>query len=278
MSPKINAIVFSADRAAQLKIFLDSVYKNAPGVFDLSVIYSHTSSTHQSGYSKILEDYKYSDVNFLSQEIDFKEQVLNIIKESDELFSFFLDDDIIYNEVKLEDITTQIQSDDDVVCFSLRLGENTKKCYTLGVDNVMHDIKFEKSFMKWNWTLHYLDFGYPFAMDGHVFRTADIQKLVKKCKFNGVEELEMALFDFAEMFPRNLMVSYKQSSLVNVPLGRVQQSIDDDMKMALKNTQVIKLRNIMNEKFINNDFINLESIDFSNIEGCHQELNLGIKN
>lgn len=277
MSQKINAIVFSSDRAAQLKIFLDSVYKNAPGVFDLSVIYSYTNSEHQSGYSKILEDYKYADVNFLSQEVEFKEQVVEIIKGSGELFSFFLDDDIIYREIKLADISAQIESDDDIVCFSLRLGENTTNCYTLGTNNVLHDIQFDGELMKWDWSLHYLDFGYPFAMDGHIFRKSDILKLVKKSKFVDVEELEMALFDFAEMFPRNKMVSYRQSALVGVPIGRVQQSIEEELSAQLKNAQARIIRGKMNEKFLENTFINLESIDFSDIIGCHQELNLGVE-
>ena len=33
----------------------------------------------------------------------------------------------------------------------------------------------------------------------------------------------------------------------------------------------------MNEKFLSDTFINLESIDFSNINGCHQELDLGVE-
>jgi len=226
MSQKINTIAFSTDRAAQLKIFLDSVYKNAPEVFNLNVIYSHTSDEYKSGYVKILEDSSYADVNFLGQELDFKEQVLEVIKDSGEYFTFFLDDDIIYNKIELADIVNTIDSDDDLVCFSLRLGENTTKCYTLGADNVMHDILKNGNIMKWDWSLHYLDFGYPFAMDGHIFRKSDIIKLVKKSTFSCVEELEMALFDFAEMFPRNKMASYTQSALVGVPVGRVQESLD----------------------------------------------------
>lgn len=277
MSQKINAIVFSNDNAAQLSLFLGSVYKNAPGVFNLNVIYSYTSDEYKSGYEKILDDLKYADVNFLSQEVDFKERVLEIIKDSGEYFSFFLDDDIIYNKIELADITGELESDDDFACFSLRLGENTTHCYTLGTNNVLHDIKFNGELMSWDWSLHYLDFGYPFAMDGHVFRKSDIFKLVKKSNFTCVEELEMSLFDFTEMFPRNKMVSYRQSALVGVPIGRVQQSIEEELSAALKNAQARIIRGKMNEKFLSDTFINLETIDFSEINGCHQELNLGIE-
>lgn len=87
----------------------------------------------------------------------------------------------------------------------------------------------------------------------------------------------MALFDFAEMFPRNMMVSYKHSALVGIPIGRVQQSIEEEMSVALKNAQASVVRRKMNEKFLDDAFINLESIDFSEINGCHQELDLGIE-
>jgi len=274
MSNRINTIVFSRDRAAQLKLFLDSVNKNATGIFNLNVLYSYTDKDHQKGYEKLLDTY--SDVNFIPEKVEFKEQVLELTKEGGDLFSFFLDDDIIYNKVSVDEITKEIE-DEDVVCFSLRLGENTTKCYTLGTDNVMHDILKNGNIMKWDWSLHYLDFGYPFAMDGHIFRKSDIIKLVKKSTFSCVEELEMALFDFAEMFPRNKMASYTQSALVGVPVGRVQESLDSEMAMALKESRARLMRKEMNTVFLEGSFISLEEIDFSEVNGCHQDLDLGVE-
>jgi len=277
MSQKINAIVFSKDKAAQLRLFLESTNKYASEVFDLSVIISHTNEDYDKGYGRVINDPNFSHVNFVMQEEDFKNQLLAMLKTDHDYSCFFLDDDIIYNEVKLEDITSQIESDEDVVCFSLRLGKNVTKCYTLDTDNVMHDIVHSDNMMKWDWSLHYLDFGYPFALNGHIFRKKDIYKLVRKSKFTGIEELEMALFDFAEMFPRNKMVSYKQSALVNVPIGRVQMSVENEMTMTLKSVQAKKARKRMNQQLLMSDAPLLESIDFLNleIEGCHQEIDLG---
>lgn len=273
---KISAIVFSKDRAAQLKLFLDSIQKNAVDVFDLNVFIEYTEEQYKKGYELVTSDYKYGDVNFIYPEV-FKEKVLEVIKDSGEYFTFFLDDDIIYNKIELADIVNTIDSDDDLVCFSLRLGENTTKCYTLGADNVMHDILKNGNIMKWDWSLHYLDFGYPFAMDGHIFRKSDILKLVKKSTFSCVEELEMALFDFAEMFPRNKMASYTQSALVGVPVGRVQESLDSEMAITLKESRARLMRKEMNTIFLEGSFISLEEIDFSEVNGCHQDLDLGVE-
>ena len=276
MSQKIKSIVFSKDRAAQLKLFLQSVNKNAPGVFDLNVIVSNSGEEFDKGYGRVVHDPEFKNVNFFGVETDFKLQIVNFLNSDNDYACFFLDDNLIYKDIKYEDIVSQLEKDEDVACFSLRLGENTTKCYTLGSDNILHDIKFDEQFMKWDWSLHYLDFGYPFAMDGHIFRRTDILKLVKKSKFTNVEEFEMALFDFAEMFPRNMMVSYRHSALVGVPVGRVQVSFDNEMTLAIKSSHAKLFRDKMNEKFLNGDFINLESIDFSDIKGCHQELDLGI--
>jgi len=272
---KVNAIVFSRDKAAQLKLFLDSVNKNAPEVFELNIIISYTDEKYKKAYEFIVTDYAYAGVNFTYSENNFKDDVLGLLKTGHEYSCFFLDDDIIYKEVKFADITEPIEADDDVVCFSLRLGENTTKCYTLGADNVMHDMIHAGDTMKWDWTLHYLDFGYPFSMNGHIFRKSDIYKLVRKSTFSSIEELEMALYDYTEMFPRNKMVSYKDSRLVNIPCGRVQVSLDDEMTMALKESESRVRRRSMNNLFLSGSFINLESIDFSNIEGCHQKIDLG---
>ena len=272
---KISSILFTKDNAAQLKVFLDSVEKNAKNIFDLNIIISYTNDEYKKGYEKIICDNKYNGIKFIYSKSDYKKDVIEIIKNSNDYFTFFLDDDVIYDKINIIDIINSIQEDDDVVCFSLRLGKNTTKCYTLGVDNVIHDVKEHGGFIKWDWKLHYLDFGYPFSVNGHVFRKKDIYKIIKKINFNSVEELEVGLFDFSEMFPRNIMISYKKSKLVNIPISRVQQSIEDEMVLTIKENQCKAIRKKINEIFLLGEFINLENINFSNIEGCHQDLNLG---
>lgn len=275
---KINAIVFSQDKAVQLKLFLDSVIKNASGIFDLNVIVNYTENEYSQAYDMVISDPAYSHVNFLIQEEDFKNQTLKLLKTEHEYSCFFLDDDIIYNKIELSDIVDAISLDEDVVCFSLRLGMNTTVCYTLSAENVLKDIEAINGLMKWDWKLRYLDFGYPFSTSGHIFRSKDIYKLVRKSKFMNVDEMEMSLFDFAEMFPRNLMVSYEESKLVNAPAGRVQQSIEEETRLAVKNSEARIRRKKMNEAFLSGNSINLETLDFSEIKGCHQKLDFQIIN
>ena len=77
-------------------------------------------------------------------------------------------------KIELSDVVDAISLDEDVVCFSLRLGMNTTVCYTLSAENVLKDIEAINGLMKWDWKLRYLDFGYPFSTSGHIFRSKDI--------------------------------------------------------------------------------------------------------
>jgi hypothetical protein len=276
MSQKINAIVFSTDRAAQLNILLESILKNADDVFKLTVLFVATDDTFMESYKRVISDERYSEISFI-EATDLKSQVIEALNSGEKYSCFFLDDDIIYKPISFSEIENTIDSDEDLVCFSLRLGKNTTFCYTLGTDNVMHDIETNENIMKWDWSLHYLDFGYPFSMDGHIYRTKDILKLTKKSDFSGgVDGFEMSLFDYAENFPRTKMASFIHSALVGVPIGRVQVSLDDESAILRKQSKANSLRKQMNDKFLNNNFINLESIDFSGVNGCHQELDLGV--
>lgn len=274
MNQKINNIIFSSDRASQLKLLLDSIKKNASEVFKTTVLFATSTDEYKDGYKKVILDKKYSDVIFI-EIFDLKQQTIELLKCEEKFSCFFLDDDVIYNLINLKEIEDTIESDEDIVCFSLRLGENTTHCYTLGVNNVMHDIHVGDNIMKWDWSLHYLDFGYPFSLEGHVYRTKDILKLTKKCDFSdGFEGFEMSLFDFAENFPRIKMASYKNSSVVGIPVGRVQVSIDDEALILKKDGEARIKRKELNNELLKGNFINLELLDFSNIIGCHQEIKL----
>lgn len=275
---KITSIIFSEDRPAQLSLLLDSIIKNAENVFDINVLIFNPQEEFKESYQKLISKNKYSNVKFDFFENNLKEKVLDIIQNGNDYFNFFLDDNILYKTINLEDIISQIELHEDVLCFSLRLGKNVKKCYTLGgVDNVIQDIEDDGKFMKWDWSKYYLDFGFPFSIEGHVFRKKDIFKLTRKSLFNFPEELEISLFDFTESFPRKKIVSYVHSHLLGVPVARLQESLESEALVALKEAEYKVIRKEINNQFINDNFIKLEDIDFSDIFGCHQKIDLGVE-
>lgn len=263
----INGIVFSKDRATQLKLFLDSVEKNAKNIFDLQIIYKSSHDDFNEGYEKLKKSYP--NIKWINESDNFKNDVLSCIdKDNYEYTTFFTDDDIIYREIKEEDLLKNLKEDKDCFCFSMRLGKNVNWCYTMNCDNVLKEDYEDEKFIRWNWQLHYMDFGYPLSVDGHIFRTKEIKKLTKKVQFHNPNSYEGALQIFNN-FPRKNMWAFKESVLVNSPTNIVQSTSPN-----LNGQEHGVSAKELNDKFLAGSEIVMEKIDFSNIRGCHQELEL----
>lgn len=262
----INAVIFSKDRASQLHLLLSSLFKNAPYLFNLNVLYTYSNPEFEKGYDVLKEMCKTNlwNVNFV-KETNFKEDLLGLIKSDYKYTTFFTDDDVLFDEIDYQTIENSFL-DEDVFCFSLRLGKNTTFCYTMNVPNQIVISKETENTVSWDWQKSWYDFGYPLSVDGHVFRTKEIAKLSKSLNFKSPNTYEGSL-QIYETFPRYLMESYKHSRLVGNPVNIVNDSHPNlngqKYKFDIKD---------LNQKFINGVLICLEDMDFSNIIGAHQEI------
>lgn len=263
---KIKSIIFSKDRASQLHLLLSSLEKNAPGLFDLNVLYTHSNEEFKKGYDKLIELCKSNnwEVNFI-KESSFKQDVMTQFDQAYLYTCFLTDDDVLFEKPDLETIEKSLKND-AVICFSLRLGFNTTFCYTMGQQNKLVVSQETENTIIFDWQKSYMDFGYPLSVDGHVFRTKDISKLSKALNFVNPNTYEAALQVY-ETFPRNMMESYKQSKLVGIPVNVVQNVYPNKQgeKFGISAKE-------LNDKFLKNEFIDLNSLDFSSVIGCHQEI------
>ncbi len=73
----INAIIFSKDRALQLRLLLYSIEKNSPLTFKLNVIYKYSDDSFKEGYEKVKSEFA-GVCNFVEQTTDFKRDVLGL--------------------------------------------------------------------------------------------------------------------------------------------------------------------------------------------------------
>lgn len=255
----INAIIFSKDRASQLTLLLESIERYATDKFVISVLYKSSTSEFRDGYE--LSKSLFPNIRWV-EESNFKQDTLSLLSSDLEHTCFFTDDDVFYSNIG----EVESHLSDDVFCFSFRLGENVTHCYTMNSPNKLFQPEINGEFMKWDWTKHYLDFGYPLSLDGHVFKTKDIKKLVNKTIFNNPNTLEGNLQMF-EDFPKQFMVSYKQSRLVGIPNNRVNDSHPNlnGQKFGISAKE-------LNDKFLSGKKIDLLSLNFIGIFGCHQEI------
>jgi hypothetical protein len=141
----------------------------------------------------------------------------------------------------------------------------------MNTPNVFRDYSESNGALSWDWSVHYLDFGYPLSVDGHIFKTKDILKLTKKVGFTNPNTFEAALQIF-ESFPKNKMTSFPESVLVNTPNNIVNTSFANRNGL----THGADVREL-NKNYLNGSVIDLESMDFSNVIGCHQEIEFKYK-
>jgi hypothetical protein len=107
---------------------------------------------------------------------------------------------------------------------------------------------FNASVIEWDWSKHYLDFGFPWSTEGHVFRTKELLKLIKGVNFTTPDELESNLMDVFEYFPKNKMCSFHNSVVVRDIAG-------PDVKQ-------------INEMWKGGKPIELSEMDFTKVDGC----------
>ena len=198
------------------------------------------------------------------EETDFRSNVLDAI--DDRLFTcFFTDDDIVYRPIS-SDLLFQLD-DETVLCFSLRLGKNLRVSYSRNRPMALRgDISLGEQFLKWKWTESPFDFGYPLSLDGHIFRTEEIRYLTESISFQNPNTYEASLQTLT-FPPRDYMTSYQHSVLVNSP-NNIVQNVFPNRRAEVHAYST----RYLNSAYLAGNIIDIESIDFTNIIGCHQEL------
>ncbi len=264
----INAIIFSFDRAMQLHLLLESINKNAKGIFNINVLYRCSNEEFKKSYDLLKS--RFSEINWV-EETNFKEQTLKMMETNLELTCFGVDDDVFFRELNEGDII-ECMKNEDTICFTPRQGLNTNVCYSMSCENIILPDKEDEKFIWWDRTKRYADAGYGLSLDFHIFRTKEIKKMVKNTIFSNPNTLEGGLQMFDDNFPKDTLVAYKQSVLVGVPINIVQNVCPNR-----KGEQYGISTKELNDKYLNNEIIDYKRIDFSDINSAHCELKYKFK-
>lgn len=243
----MKAIVFSKDRAMQLDLLLTSLSRNAPGLFDVTVLWA--SRLMQESYAICAAEHP--DVTFIEED-GLTYQVRSLV--GDKLVAFFTDDDVLYERMSVVPPLRE-----KWICLSLRLGMNTNYCYPLD------RAQATPLSTQWEWRRADGDFAYPMSLDGHIFRANDL--LPHLGHFTTPNWLEVMLVKAAPRIDRPLMAAYPHSRLVNIPVNRVQ----DEMPNRNGNYHSVQE---LNDRYLQGQRIDLDALDFSDIRAAHQEIPL----
>jgi hypothetical protein len=219
-----TVIVFSKNRAAQLDLLLRSLQKNATHLYD-SV---HVIWKGEREYAAAYRTCELQHLEFpFHAERDLRGQTLWLAQQ-DEHVAFLMDDCVFYRKVEGRDPAEILCEDEDVLCFSPRLGLNTTECYPLRCSQALPAThSAEDGVLYWEWGQAECDFSYPASLDGHVFRTVDLLPLLQDVfdwsDPNTVEAKLARDFQWNDL-DRPMMAAHAQSSLVGIPVNRVGSS------------------------------------------------------
>jgi hypothetical protein len=269
----ITSIIFSKNRACQLDLLLRSMRQNLPNFRNIFVLYHATTPEFEQGYELIHQRFQEFDT-LIHPQSNFQFDTMDFLYRSKEYVCFFVDDNIIYRpcDIDGEFIDTAFTMP-NLTCFTLRLGKNTivqdqyNNQPTVFPENLMLGNIDNEYVLLWNWqTIQcFGNFGYPFSVDGHIYKTEDILPLLNY-EFDTPNAFE-GRFD-KNKFNTNLMCCFEQSVLVNNPINIVGSSNNN---AGLYYGQTLEE---LNKKYLDNHQISLNSIMEENIVGCHQEMKI----
>lgn len=266
---KVSAIIFSKDRPMQLEATLSSMYRFCRDIdsVNVTVIYKSTSLEFASGYEFIKNLYK---ANFV-EENSFKNDLLDAIDGSEYLL-FIVDDCIFIREFSISHCVNALVADQMSIGVSLRLGRNTRYCYTL--DKLQAIPRFEEEssgLLKYDWPNTDYDFGYPLELSSSLYRVQDLMPILQSLQYTAPNNLEDLLsrnaVHFVKKYPKLYCFNY--SVAFCAPMNRVQ----DEYLNRASGDQKVSAGQLM--KLFNDGFrIDVQAYEQFIPNACHQEVKI----
>ena len=267
---KNQLIIFSKNRACQLHLLLESIEKNSNSLFDVvKVVYLFTNKDYENGYIRLINNFKNVDFTI---ETSFYQNILDSIDSNVPHTTFMVDDNVLYSSIPNTQKEILEEINDDVCCFSLRLGLNCTYSHPANLHYEINQPEVGDDFVFVDFRKQRGDFGYPLSVDGHIFKTNFIKNiLINMGNFINPNFLEGGLQRFLGDIPHK-MTFFKSSCLVGVPANIVNETHPNRRGLMFP-FSVEEL----NSKYINNKIIDFGSMNFNGINGPHKEIKYIIK-
>lgn len=255
----IAALVFSRNRAMQLDALLRSIRVCAPTLYgSVSVLYRADSADHDLAYLDCFRAHR--DVVAVEQSSRFEIDVRDWLEERTQGVAFHCDDDVFYRRPTFKTLGAGVAG------YSLRLGSNTFRCHPQG------GREFEPPKVLYRWPAYELDAGYPFSLNGHVYRAETVRALIEGLTFDGPNDLEAQGDARWVAEPRRFgewLGCGTFSSVVTIPANRVNDGYANPCGDTPEEQP-----DALCAAFLDGWRVDLAGMDFTRVEGCHQEIPL----
>lgn len=252
----IDIMIFSKNRPLQLHGLIKSLlhYSNVDRN-KINVLYKYDDQYLQ-GLKEIID--LYPTINFI-KEFDFNNQVKQYLNNNEKYCAFFVDDIIVKDNINFNTPCQILESNPNIMTFSLRLGTHLDFCYALNSNQLVPNGIIDSQIFIWNWKNSQHDWNYPLSLDGHIFRKSDIESWSSHLSFKNPNQYESQLQSVRSNFVMpDICCSFLKSKIFNLPLNRVQNefqnrcediSIDDlyELWKSKKEIDYLKFENFMNK-------------------------------
>ncbi|MNK00025.1 hypothetical protein D3C87_178060 [compost metagenome] len=219
-------IIFSKDRAMQLHALLSSYFYFVSNTAPIQILYTCSSVEHQKSYDDLIQLFKDKNVSFV-KETDFKPQLLGLLGNIKTSKMFFMTDDALFIDyLDLNDfskfntqntVPSLSKGNDLTFCFAFN------KAQDLPVFLNIDALDPKKLVWEWNLAVESPDWAYPLSVDGSLFTTSEILKIMAQTDFKAPNSLESNLQEFLPLFINRYGVGYDKVKYVNVPCNIVQK-------------------------------------------------------
>ena len=255
----VNCVVFSKDRAMQLDACLRSIELLAPYSGPIVVVYLATTADFANGYRRLPSGER---VRFVEQGDDFQGAVLSALDPRSACTVFHTDDDVFFRKPATVPVLPP-----GFAAFSLRLGKNTTYCHTADrAQRVPEAASDGGDLLAWNWARAEGDFAYPMSLDGHIFSTELLLRMLHRARFTNPNHLEEELHYRRYLAPPS-MLSFRESCLVSIPANIVSATHQNRARHSADTSA-----EALNVRFLAGERIDLAAMDFSAVRGAHQAI------
>lgn len=262
-------LVFSKDRAPQLNLFLQSLWRNGQRLADKKIVLWTVSEPRFRTAYKTCED-EHPDVLFV-RERDFARQTREIVENATTpTFMLCVDDDVFYRPFS-ERITPGgfLMAHSDVLTVSLRLGKNTSFCYPLEEAQKVPPMTWRHGMFVFPWRKSQHDFSYPGSIDANVWRKSHLRLLLREGLWDSPNTLEEHLNREASRSTIPLIACYKQSLIFGNPVN-VVQSTHPNRNGASFPRSVKDL----NDGYLRGERLRVENLKVGTVRAAHHEVEL----
>ncbi len=262
---KADMVIFSYDRPMQLYALLESIQLYMIGLGTVEIIFRASDDRYTQAYEQVQQDFPTAVFTRQGEKPreDFKPLTLTASFESPNEYIIYAVDDIIVKDFIDLGVCIDMLEKTQAWGFYLRLGANLTECYSCRAQQpVPVHVMVCDDVLMWKFSQGSWDWRYPHTVDMTLYRKSDIEKDVRELNYTAPNSFEAG---WACRRPaRETGLCYEQSKIVNLPLNRVQNDMQNRYMNFLTAQELL-------ERFQKRERINIRTLFKLANKGAHTE-------